>query len=79
MLHLAISTGISPAANIFARASCEQAPIGLLAKCEPMRLLCKRRVDYRHGVKTKIPHLVVWDFRFGDPYGNRTHDFSVRG
>ena len=29
--------------------------------------------------KTKIPHLVVWDFCFGDPYGNRTHVFSVRG
>jgi hypothetical protein len=51
LFFLVRRTGISPLANIFARGSREQAPIALLAKCEPMRLLCNRRFDLRNGVK----------------------------
>ena len=58
----AIRTGISPTANIFARASCEQAPVGLLAKCEPMRLLCKRCAEgARESEPTFAPMLTQTD------------------
>ena len=37
-------------ANIFVRASvCERAPTDLAHKCEPERLLCKRRSDIEDG------------------------------
>ena len=51
-------------ANIFARASCERAPFGLLAKCEPMRLRSKRWFDESTGIRTH-----VCEAR-SDPYGN---------
>ena len=72
-------TGISPAANIFARGSRERAPIALLAKCEPMRLLIANAVSINDTASKKKKQDKSPAFLFGDPYGNRTHVFSVRG
>ena len=79
MRVLVCSRRFSPAANIFARGDCEQAPIALLAKCElrnsEQSLLLRRLCDESSITKG---HSQECPFVIGDPPETRTPDPLIK-
>ena len=70
-------------ANIFARGSCERAPVALLAKCElqqcKQNLHCGAILTTRAQKKERHPMQSDVSLFSGDPWENRTPVTAVKG